>query len=215
MNRRKGSAVAAGVKEVAIQLAELIPGVAIPIESVRAYRERIEEQQREEFIRRLEERVAKLEHVSEWYRSIDGEVFVKKVVATALNAEYADKIEYLANALVNGPSLGANQARRLKFVEMIRQLSNPAIQVMVAALRIRQNVDEVVVGEIARLLPGWDPGVIDACIKELYSVGAFSNITRWNTHGELRAMASFRDGVPSVTPFTREFSAFIITEVSD
>lgn len=209
MNRVTGSAVAAGAMEAAIQLFELIPGAAIPIEGVRAYRERIEEQQREAFVRLLEERVAKLEHISEWYRSVDGEVFVKKVVATALNAEYADKIEYFANALVNGPRLGVDQARRLKFVEMIRQLSQPAIDVLVVALKFRPTSDDIDIGELAERLT-WDPTQVDACVKELYSVGALSNVTRWDSsNGRSRKSSWFPDGVPAITSYTREFAKFI------
>jgi hypothetical protein len=139
---------------VAESLARRVPVVSELIEGASAYKESIEEQQRAAFIEALVARVDRVQdEADKWYQSPEGETFVKKVVATALNAEYADKIDFLANALVNGPLLGSDDAMRLKLVEMIRQLSRPALQVLVTSLKLGGG--QVDVAGLIPHLVGW------------------------------------------------------------
>ncbi|KAA0238486.1 MAG: hypothetical protein EDM74_06705 [Armatimonadetes bacterium] len=203
-------AVKAGLAEAAIQLIELVPGLASLVEGIRAYHEHVEDQQRRAFVQQLANRVETLEQNRAWYSSSDGEVFIKKVVATALNAEYADKLDFLVNAFVNGPSLGNDNAKRMKFVEMIRQLSKPALEVLIASVRLRPRSDEVVLEELAAKLK-WHSSLVDACIREIHSVGGFSPITKWETSrdGKDRVMARFMDNQPGLSPLTREFAQFL------
>jgi hypothetical protein len=204
----KKKAVLAGVTGGALELAKVVPGLGALIESVRGYQENIENQQREAFVEVLSIRMDEMRDNAEWYKSPDGEEFVKKVVATALNAEYTDKIEYLANVLVNGPQLANDNARRQKFVEMVRQLSKPALDVLVASLKHRSGTGQVIAGDLARIL-GWHPSMVDACVQELYAVGAFSNVTAWYTQGEIHPMTSFQAGTAAVTDITQGLARFI------
>ena len=171
-------ALTAGATEGAIEAAKLIPGVGILIESVRRYHETIEDQQREEFVDLISQRLEKIEQNSAWYASEEGERFVRKIVATALNAEYADKLEFLANALANGPELADDSASRLKFVEMIRSLSAPALEVLVASLEQQEGDGQVLAGRLAGTM-NWPPYLVDACVNELRSLGVYSSIVSW------------------------------------
>src|SRR5262249_29502885 len=145
---------------------------------------------------------------ADWYKSDQGQKFVKKVVATALNAEYADKLKFLANALVNGPGLRGDDAMRAKFVEMIRQLSKSALEVLVASLRrqIPSGTGQVMPGQLAGVL-GWAPELVESCVKELFAFGVFSSTTRWIKSGEnYRQAQYFPEGTPAITAFTKSFS---------
>jgi len=208
-NTSKKKALAVGATEGAIELVKIIPGTGSLIESVRKYRENIEEQQREQFIRRLEARIEKVEGNSEWYATDQGEQFVKKVVATALNAEYADKLDYLANALVNGPTLGDENARRMKYVEMIRQLSKPALDVLIASLKNPPDTKQVIPERIAQEID-WLPALVSACVQELYAAGAYSNVINWHEQGgRMRPSEQFKVGTPAITEVTLGLVDFI------
>lgn len=210
MPAKQSNGLKSGATEAAIELVKhLIPFSGILIESVRKYQESIEEQQREEFIAALAARVSEVGASSEWYKSDEGHAFVRKVVATALNAEYADKIEYLANALVNGPSLTSDVAMCAKFIEMTRQLSKPALDVLVASLQHPTGTGQVMPGELAGAM-GWSPELVEACVKELYSFGALSSTKSWTMSGNAyRQSEFFQEGVPSASSFTRSFAEFI------
>jgi hypothetical protein len=204
----KSTALAASFSEGLIQLAEEIPGLSSLIESIRTYHENIENQQREAFSAELATRIDALEKHAAWYKTLTGEQFMKKVVATALNAEYCDKLEFLANALVNGPSLRDDDARRAKFVELIRQMSRPALEVLVASVRLTHDGD-IIVDRIAEHLE-WHPAVVDSCVRELHSLGAYSHNLRWEKrNGRYQVMASFMDTIPGVATLTQEFARFL------
>jgi hypothetical protein len=205
----KNKALAAGFKEGLIQLAEEIPGLSSFIEGIRSYHEYINEQQRLAFAEELNKRLTTLENKRLWYQTPDGEEFVKKVIATSLNAEYADKLEFLANALVNGPSLGTDQAKRLKFVEMIRQVSKPALEVLALALLNKSSTGEVFPGDIAAAMK-WPPELVDACVRELHAFGAFSSVMDWfQDAGSFRPQTFFSGKEPATTALTEEFGRFI------
>lgn len=205
----KKKALIAGATAGAIEVVKLIPFVGAPIEAVRSYHDSIEEQQREDFVVALSGRLDRLEQNKDWYLNPESEIFVKKTVATALNAEYADKLEFLVNAIVNGPSLGSDHARCLKFVEMIRHLSKPALEVMIAARTHRTGTGEVLAGTLADHL-GWKPALVDACVREIHAFGGFSSVVTWLSSSEgTRPSQSFSGGQPAVTAFTDEFAEFI------
>lgn len=210
MLAKKSKGLLSGAREAAIEVVkQVVPFSGALIESVRKYHESIEEQQREQFVAALSERVEELHTNAEWYKSGEGQQFVKKIVATALNAEHADKVEFLANALVNGPRLGADAAKRAKFIEMIRQLSKPALEVLVASLQHPTGTGQVMPGELAGEL-GWPPELVEACVKELYSLGAFSSTKSWFKSGDsYRQSEHFREGIPSANSITRSFAEFV------
>lgn len=210
MPPKKSKGLLSGAKEAAIEVVKtVVPFSGTLIESVRKYHESIEEQQQEEFVAALSERVEELRKNTEWYKSEEGQEFVKKVVATALNAEHADKVEFLANALVNGPTLGSDAAKRAKFIEMIRQLSKPALEVLVASRQHPTGTGQVMPGELAGSL-GWSPELVEACVKELYSLGAFSSTKSWIKNGDsYRQSEFFSEGIPSTNSITRTFAEFV------
>jgi len=207
---KRANAVKAGATEGAIEAAKLIPGVGILIESVRKYHATIEDQQREEFVDKISQRLEKIERNSEWYATYEGERFVRKVVATALNAEYADKLEFLANALVNGPELADDNASRLKFVEMIRSLSSPALEVLVASLGQHEGAGQVLAGRLAGSM-NWPPYLVDACVSELRSIGVYSSIVSWrkDQDGNFEKSSHLTGTGSARTEFTEQFVQFI------
>ena len=204
----KKKAIVAAAKEAALEAVKEIPFVGSLIEGVRAYHESIDEEQRQLFVDAMASRLDRLEQNSDWYKSSDGQEFVKKVVATGLNAEYADKIDYLANALTNGPSLGQQQAKRLKYVEMIRHLSKASLEVLATCVAHPTGTGQVMPGSIAKTL-GWNPSFVDACVRELFASGAFSSVVDWFEHGEMAPRQRFNEGTTATTQVTREFAAFV------
>lgn len=204
-NVSKKKALAAGGKEAAIEVAKMLPGAGAFIESVRKYHDEIEEQQREAFTQCLVERIERLEENQEWYKTDEGERFFNKIIGTALNAEYADKLEYLANALVNGPSLGDDDAKRMKFLEMVRQLSKPALDVLVTSMQRPTDSKQISSRDIASVME-WHPALVDACVQELYAAGAYSYVTEWHDN---RPANYFQKGTPALTPITAELANFV------
>lgn len=204
----KRRAAGAAVIEFAIQLADQVPLLSSIIEAARKYQENIDEQQFNAFLASLVKRVDELDKKANWFGSPEAQAFVKKIVATALNAEYSDKLEFLVNALLNGPSLGNDEARRIKFVELIRQASRPALEVLVASVRLEHD-GAILTDRIAADLR-WHPELVEACVSELHSFGAYSHILKWQSSGNgYRAAASYMNRTPGIAPFTREFAKFI------
>jgi hypothetical protein len=201
----------AGALEGVIEAVKLVPGIGVLVESVRAYHDTIEQQQREAFVNLLAARIEKIENHSEWFTTEEGVKFVQKIVATALNAEYTDKLEFLANALSNGPILGNNDATRLKFVDFIRSLSKPALDALVGFAKHSSIGTEVKAGNVARIMD-WKPELADACIRELHSLGVYSSITSWRLDryaDRYEPGAYFSDGRCAPTELTEEFVQFV------
>jgi hypothetical protein len=212
MNQRTGRALGRATKAIAVEtvkeLVTDIPVIGPLIEGIKAYHESIEEQQRESFIKEIADRLTALEANAAWYSSEEGQSFVKKVVASALNAEYADKLNYLANALVNGPILESNAAERLKFVEMIRHLSKPALDLLAVAVKNPAGREIVDGGEFAVALE-WPPELADACVRELASAGALSSVSKWYKAEQVYRPQDHGMAQVMLTDLTRRFAAFI------
>lgn len=205
-------ALKAGVTEGIIEAVELVPGLGVLIKGVRAYHQYIEEKQKEDFLKLLVERLEVLEDAfsDEWYRSDEGITVTKKIIVTALNAEFADKTEYFVNALFNA-SFSDDQLERLKFIEMLRSLSKPAL-VILAAESYLQNKrgphysEQVLVAELVKET-GFSPYLVESCVKELYSIGVFSSVTDYQKNGA--TSRSFEEGTAAFTKFTKKFIEFI------
>lgn len=192
-------------------LKSFIPLAGPLIEGVKAYHASAEEEQREAFLQALVERIDRIQAEAEWYKSEKGKGFTKKIVATALNAEYADKVDILANAFANGPRLREEDALRAKFVEMIRHLSRPSIEVLSVIGKVCKK------GQVPRmnlLGPhlGWEPELIDACLSELQSQGAISSTMEWS-RGQKTSWSSDNAGGP--TKLTAEFARFVAQPTSN
>lgn len=208
----KSKAVFKGISEAVIQAIELVPGLASLIESVRAYQECIDDQQREIFIRELEKRVSHQEATFKdpWYQTVEGQEIVKKLAASALNAEYADKVEYFAKALLNA-SMDIGQDKKLKFIEILRQISKPALKVLAAEKQLHEErgrswSSQVELGPLVTKT-SLEAHLVEACIKELYSLGVFSSATSFNKEGD--KSTGFETGTPAFVGFTDEFIRFI------
>lgn len=205
-------ALQAASKESAIEAAKLIPGMGSLIEGIRKYHEHIEEEQRALFIAEIADRLRKLEDTfnKEWYNSEEGQILTKKLIASALNAEYADKIAYFANALINVCHANFEQNRN-KFIEILRKISFSSLELLAKEKILHEKrgsnySPEVLLGELVKIT-NWDPYLVESCVKELYSLGVFSSSTGFHVDG--RKNAVFSEGIPAFTSYTTKFIQFI------
>jgi hypothetical protein len=209
MLANRSTALLAGGWEGLIEAAKLIPGLGIAIEGVRKYRQSLEDQQAAEFLKRLEERIEEAAKNANWYHTDDGREFFNKLFANAMNLEHNDKIEFFVNAAFNAPSLGSDQAKRLKFVDTIIKLTKPALQVLAVAVANPASDKAVRSGDLAVML-GWDPYLADACVNELGAHGVLSNVGDWHKDERSFQKTYFgTNGQLLITTLTREFSDFI------
>jgi hypothetical protein len=204
-------------------IAKKIPVIGVIKEILDDYDDRVHAKQAEQFLESLRNTLAKHELLwnEEWVKSEDGKKFVKKVVASALNAEYAEKQELFAQALVNGTILGdATTPEKYKYIDVIRELSRPALDVLAfysksSARESGQNIETLT----ARLhtearakadLPNMDFYMIYACLVEIQKTGLLSNVTSVHTHqdGRVSVGSSYTD-VRVFTEFTAKFVAFV------
>lgn len=195
-----------------LALAKSVPVLASLIEGLDAYRRSMAEQQRAALIAELGARQSRLEQAfhDPWYQSNDGQRVCSKILATALNAEFADKVEFLASALLNAPQVG-DETRALKFVEILRHVSRPALVVLACQEAV---VEHAGVGrsqqvEIESLVSqsGLDARVVEACVQELYSLGVLSPNIGMDRTG--RKTSYLPPGTPAFTPFSADFLAFV------
>ncbi len=205
MSLDKKKALLTGGVEAGIEALKLFPGIGILVESVRKYRESIEEQQQREFVQRILERLAYLEQNLDWYKTEVGDCFAKKVIATALNAEYTDKLDFIANLFVNGATLEIGEAERFKYVEMVRSLSRPALQVLVKIVHILPEHSVVSARYLASEI-AWEPSFIDACILELHAIGAISQ-TKYE--GDENQESRTLNNRPRITALTKSFAKVV------
>lgn len=202
----------AGISEGLIEAVKLVPGLGILIEGVRKYHETIQEEQKKEFVSAISERLEVLEEafLKEWYDTPEGIETTKKIVATALNAEFSDKMEYFANALFNSPQ-DFEQVERLKFIEILRNVSKPALIILEAESRLHKQRGayysaQVLIKDLVRETK-LDPFLVETCVTELYSLGVFSSTTDYSLDGTQSRM--FSNGTPAFTEFTKKFIKFI------
>ena len=194
------------LSDVTIELAKQIPGLSILIEGLRSYKNTIEENQRIQFLRSLEERIEYIQKYVkiEWYATVDGREFLQKLVAAALNAENIDKINYFVNMLLNSTTTDIQQIEKVKFIEMTAHLSKAALTVLAAANKIhtgrgprysRQIDGPSSIKEIIEIT-GFSDDLVSSCINELYSEGTFNSI-------------EFSTGTAAFRPITERFVNFL------
>jgi hypothetical protein len=193
---------------------KMIPGLNILVSSLKAYQDSIEEQQRTEFITQLNMRLEQIELISfnrEWYKSSEGIEVSKKIIASALNAEYADKIEYFANALINS-SKDYSQDERLKYIEILRIVSKPALKVLAKERELHKKRGERSSPQVSfnQLVKNLDlsPHLIETCINELYSLGVFSHTLEFSSDGH--ATRHFDQGTSAYTKYSEKFVLFLL-----
>ncbi|MHA1613666.1 MAG: hypothetical protein ACTSYJ_02410 [Candidatus Thorarchaeota archaeon] len=195
---------------IAVEVIKSIPLVNLLLAGMEAYQKSVADEQREKFLRSLEERLEELKENREWYKREDSKTFTKKAVTTALNAEFDEKMEFLINAFFNGPTLGLDEGSMLKHIEEVRQISKPALEVLVASLRVNSNTGQVNIGLIARFLD-WKPELVDACVSELHAHGVFSSTLSWRDAGDrgYQRKGFTLHGEAGMTEYTKEFAMFI------
>ena len=180
-----------------------IPPFNSLITGIQEYQAKMAELERESLFYDLDLKVHKLEKqlddIGEWYSSTEGQEFYKKTVASILNWEYSDKREFFINAMLNAPFLQASQMDRLKYVELLRSLSKPALTILANThgFQPKANVeleDPKFVNFMANKT-GIHSDTVRACVTELHSAGVFSQPYpgKWATLG----------------PFARKFIEFI------
>jgi hypothetical protein len=208
----KSKAIVKGVSEGAIEAIKLLPGAGVLIEGIRSYHDSIEEAQRQSFIEGVVERLNVLEEAftNEWYQTPNGEEVVKKIVATALNAEFTDKIDYFTNALFNAPA-EISQLERLKFVELIRNLSKSSLLILAKEEELQRNrgkyhSPQVIQDQLIKST-GLNPYLVEASIRELSAQGVFSSVAEFKSSSEPKTI--FSGSAVAFTDFSRKFIDFI------
>ncbi|MDP3580856.1 MAG: hypothetical protein Q8S39_02905, partial [Ignavibacteria bacterium] len=148
---------------------------------------------------------------SKWYGTDEGAEVSKKIIASALNAEFADKVSYFANALINS-SGDFVQDERLKFIEILRMISKPALKVLAKERELQKQRGQGHSSSISfnGLTKNLDlsPHLIETCITELYSIGVFSHTLEFDADGH--ATSHFDRGTPAYTKFSEKFVLFIL-----
>jgi hypothetical protein len=221
MVSRNEAIIAAG-SESLVEFIKMIPGVNILVSGVKAYQENIDEQQRIQFIEELNSRLKELGDKfenSDWYKTDNGIEITKKIIASALNAEFADKISFFVNALINA-SKSFDQDERLKFIETLRIISKPALKVLAKERELQKrrgiaHSTQVLQDELIKEL-NLSPFLVETCITELYNLGIFSHTTEFSSSGQVKS--SFSKGTAAYNEFTEKFVSFILdprTLVSD
>ena len=201
------------IKEASIELFKKIPGLSLLIEGARKYKEYAENEQKKELLILLEKRIIKLEKGfnEDLYNSNEAKIYLKKLISTALNPEYADKLEFFANMLIN-TKMDYSQMERLKYVEMVRQLSKPALVVLDAANRLYKPASSsepptsIVPNQIAEET-GFNLTFINVLISELYELGVFNPYVV--VPGKGIRNVSNREGIAAYTEYSERFSDFI------
>lgn len=137
----------------------------------------------------------------------------EKIVASALNAEYTDKIEYFSNALLNSQNESFNQSERLKFIEILRQVSKPALEILALEDMLQKKrgpfySSQVIKSDLIKV-SNLTPHLVEACINELYSLGVFSSTESYSSDG--REISGFSNGTAAYTEFTKSLLSLLKT----
>jgi len=206
----------------------LVPGLGQAIAGFDAYNQSKFERSIMQFIETLSGKVDDLQDLftTEWLSTEDGKVFVRKVVAAALDEQILEKQELFANALISGISNEAlSNLEKFKFVDILRNLSLVSLMVLADMHEMfKKNVrgpnrqadpigppPEVNSEKITRQLSSkYEPYLVLSAIEELKSHGLFSNHIEWlkSNDGNWRPGTGF-DTAIAYTDFTYKFVEFI------
>ena len=203
------------VKEAGLEIVKATPAIAPLIEGVRAYQSYIEEEQRQRFLSVLQERVNRVERLfdREWYSTEEGIAISKKLIAIALRAESADKVDYFADALINASKPMFTHDKRCKFCEILKTVSLPALRVLAYETNLQKergpgHSPQVLIDQLIQR-SGMDPFLVEACVRELYMLGVFSSTTDFFESGHRKS--GFDEGIAAYSSFTHEFVEFAIS----
>lgn len=185
IQQKEISPTKAALFEGSIETIKIIPGIAILIEPLRKYKETIEKNQIQKFLKFIDDKIKYLEKYAkiEWYSSEEGREFVEKLVATALNAEYTDKMVYFRNLFINASTNNIEQIEKLKFIETTAHLSKASLIILAAAKEIRtksgvhfvRQIDSIANIDKIINITNFNKDLVLGCINELYSEGVFNS----------------------------------------
>ena len=97
------------------------------------------------------------------------------------------------------------EAERFKYVEMVRLLSRPALQIVVKIVETLPAHKGISVRNLASDM-GWEPALVDACLLELHAIGAISQ--KWFGDAENLERRTLNN-TPVITAFTKSFAEVI------
>jgi hypothetical protein len=175
----------------------LVPGLGQAIAGWDAYKRSVFDRTVKKLIQLLSDKIENLEDFAhnEWFRTQEGEQFVRKVFDAAFDEQLQDKQELFVNALINGvKDQTISQLEKLKFVDMLRHLSR-------AALIVLAEMDSMFRGQVRgpgrqpdpiqpypivhptdiaqKLADKYDPYIVTSAVYELESQGLFSDTGEW------------------------------------
>lgn len=221
------------VKQTVNVLKKKIPIIGLIFEGYESYSKAVEDKLLQDLLATLGNSVKNLDlkFDESWIKTEDGEKFCSKVLASALNAEFVDKQELFANALLNGIVISETEsAEKFKFIDMLRQLSRPSLDVLAVMYKLKHKIngfsvlrlaDTVVNSEIAKeSLKGMDYYCVNSCIVEIRNVGLFSSATEVyhdERTGKYRVAGSYSESsnAEAYTEFTQRFIEFITQKSVD
>lgn len=131
---------------------------------------------------------------ADYFHSEEGQLFIEKVIDAALDSQLIDKQELFINALINAPTSQDGELQKLKFIDMLRQLSRAALMVLAEmhkmfSMQVRgpgrtpdptQAFPLVDPTNIAEKLGNiYEPYLVTSAISEMESQGLFSRTGEW------------------------------------
>ena len=209
----------------------MIPVLAQAISGWDAYKRSSFERNVKRVIAHLEEKIKDLNlfFSDEWLRSEEGQQFSRKVFDSAFDVQLEDKQELFINALINGiHDQDTSPLEKLKFVDMLRQLSRASLMVLADIHKMFKNkvrgpkrhpdstdafplVDPTTIAE--KLSKKFDPFLVTASISEMESQGLFSRTGDWKKKpdGSYMPSGGFATEL-CYTDFAARFVEFITTQ---
>lgn len=163
----------------------------------------------------------------EWLRSEEGQTFARKVFASALDAQLADKQQLFVNALINGiENKQLPYHEKLKFTDMIRHLSLPALMILSKIHQLYENRPEATgfhdlspdsfsvnrMEVVQKLGNQYDPHLIESCLDEMRGYGVFSSTGTYFRDNAGKYQAGFPQGGYIYSAYTHRFVKFLLRE---
>lgn len=196
----------------------------VPHDAYEAYQKIKQEAYIQQLLQNLDERVQDLRELfsDSWLRTKEGQLYARKVIDCAIDAQLEDKHQLFASALINGiQNKEITDLEKLKFVDMLRQLSLVSLRVLSELHKIYGDrvhwasqprtinaAPQISVDNVIQQLQGkFHPFLIEASIAEMKAIGLFSRFSAWRYGGDNSFKA---DGHISDSAIYSEFTARFI-----
>ncbi len=206
----------------------LIPVLGQVIAGYDAYKQSSFDRNVKALINHLSEKVDNIEAFfnAEYFHTKEGQLFTSKIIDSALDSQLSDKQELFINALINAPTSQEGELQKLKFVDILRQLSRASLMVLAEMhnkfkKQVRglgrspdpmQPYPLVDPTSIAQDLSSkYEPYLVTSSISEMESQGLFSTTGEWvnDNSGRYTPGGGFATEM-CYTDFTARFVEFII-----